>query len=168
VSNKVSLWQPGDPITAARLNQLVDNVNALQQGVRPAQQLFPQKKVVSGRVLQLKVVSVQGDYLSCYSYDGTTTGTTLILVAKPYLLRKSLASRDSKTYSAYSTDGQERTATKTPDTENQIIVQKWIANDIIYAIQNIYGGTGIFDAEGNSIPLLDLNVDGRMWAKKST
>jgi hypothetical protein len=116
--------------------------------------------------MTMKVVSVQGDYVSCYTYDGAETGTTLIPVAKPYLLRKSLTSRDSKTYSAYTTDGQERTATKAPDTESQIVVQKYLANDFI-EVAPCYG-TGVVDSEGNPVVLVDINNSGRMWAKKTT
>jgi hypothetical protein len=117
--------------------------------------------------LMVEVVTVYGDYIACRALDenGDPTGDT-VNVAKPYLLRKSLTTRDGKTYSAYTTDGQERTATKSPDTENQIIIQKYLAGDTICAI--VTGGTGVVDDDGVSLGLLDANADGRMWGKKST
>ena len=53
------------------------------------------------------------------------------------------------------------------DTEVQIIVPAYVEDDIIYAMRGIKGGidTKNDDNPEQNLFWLDLNVDGRAWAK---
>jgi hypothetical protein len=90
-----------------------------------------------------------------------------IYVAKPYLLRNSIESRDGLTFSY--TDTDERTATDddSGDTEDQVVVPAYATGDLIVVTRM---NTGVFRDDDREEPVLlqDLNVDARAWAKKAT
>lgn len=109
---------------------------------------------------QFRVKSVYADLLVCRTWDGADEGGEDVLVAKPYLLRRSPfdgQTRDGISY-AY-TSHFERTATLDEETEDQVIVPSYVEDDLIYGISNIEGGTNVTNAE-----FLDINADGRAWA----
>ena len=119
-------------------------------------------------IKMFKVVTVYGDYVSCKTWDGTTLGTTKINIAKPYLLRRTPfhgLSRDGISYNY--TSNIARTATQGATSESQVIVPSYVANDIIYAAQGVNGGVDV-TVSGTKLLWLDINVDGRAWAKVST
>jgi hypothetical protein len=117
---------------------------------------------------QMKIASVDGDYLVCHSWDGTSAGTADISVARPYLLRRTpfdgTAGRNSITY-AY-TDDQTRTATKSGEADiTEVVTPSYVAGDIIYAAAGIRGGTDAEDDDAAALVWLDLNVDQRAWCE---
>jgi len=104
----------------------------------------------------------------------------IIHVAKPYLLRHTPfhgKRRDGLDYNY--TSNVARTASKTTlgnppttVTENQVIVPKYVAGDVIYAIGRVFGPRDEFRVSASgpdvvSTRWLDMNVDGRFWAKAS-
>jgi len=118
----------------------------------------------SATVQVYRYKSQQGDYVVCRTWDGSTEGDTDVAIAKPMKLRNSITSATidgvGVTYS-YGASKVERTATIGAVTEDQVIVPRYLVNDLIFATSST-GGTGV---SGQS--KIDLNVDGRAWAKKN-
>lgn len=114
------------------------------------------------RVQRFQLVSVATDHLVCRLLDGATVGTANVLVAKPYLLRASIAARGGLTYTY--TSSTERTADDGSGTEDQIVTPAYVAGDEIVATL-VRGGTGVTVA---SVPVLWLELNqGRAWAQVS-
>lgn len=113
-----------------------------------------------------KIQSHQGDYVTCHSWDGTTEGSTDVLIAKPRNLFFSIASEtlrgDAITYSAYDTTDQSRTATLSTVDYFEVIDRMYYAGDIIEAATMVTGVT----VSGVKLTLGDLNRDGRSWLRK--
>lgn len=159
----IKAWRRGEAITAARLDQprraiaeLIGSVGA--RGVAGS--------ITGMRVMQMEVTTNASDILTCSMRDGTTAlADSVISVAKPYLLRNSIASRGGITYTYSATDTRE--ADDGATTEDQVVVPSYIAGDVIYSLSIVIGSTGVTDAEGVAVSWLDLNVDGRAWAKSS-
>lgn len=113
----------------------------------------------------MRITAISGDYLTCkriivVSGAAEVVEDQTVNVAKPPRLRKSETSRNSITFSGYSTDGQSRTATNTSsETESQTVVTPYLVDDEILA-QRVFN-TGVTDAT----EWVDLNVDARAWAK---
>jgi hypothetical protein len=84
-------------------------------------------------VQMFRVKSVQGDYLTCRTWDGTTDGAADVYVAKPYLLRNSLTSRGSIQFTYTTT--QQRTAMLAGQVEIQMVTPAYDVNDLIWAAQ---------------------------------
>lgn len=125
-------------------------------------------------ITQYRVKSVAGDYLVCRTYDSATNteGGADVYIAKPFKLRHSIASAVldgltvNYTYAALA-NNLDGTRTATPingAAETEIVVPRWLVNDLIYAA-SVGSGTGVTVA-GNAVTLLDVNADGRAWVKK--
>ena len=152
-------FKAGETLSARSLNRLVSGVVRARPGiVSPAQIPVAQ----GGVILQVNVVEQGGDWLKVRTWDGTIEGTVDLYVAKPYLLRRSLASWNGLTFTY--TSNYEREATDGVDSEDQVIVPAYVVDDILYIVRPV-GGTDTVDAADNPILWLDLNVDGRAWAK---
>lgn len=154
-------------IPVDRANTIVDTVNRVLRGVPPTQQLFDTGNIT---LQQFRVVSVDGDFLLCHTWDGSSEGVTNITVAKPYLLRRGPfdgQTRNGVSY-VYASDTT-RTATLVADatTEDEVIVPSYQADDIIYACPYVVGGTSAQDDGAVAVEWLDVNVCGRAWAKVS-
>lgn len=114
--------------------------------------------------------------------DDLATGDTGVHVAKPYLLRRTpfIAPgyrRDGKGF-VYSSNTERVVTQYTPappegqpnPTENQRIIPKWVAGDLIYAVPGVFGGLGgIKKAVGDTADMIVnwivFQNDGREWAK---
>lgn len=167
----ITRWRKKDPITAKRLNETVDRVTAISEGAAsPADARGVAQG--PGAIQQFEIKEVLGDYLLCYAITSAGTGTAEIPVAKPYLHRQSLTSRNGIAYT-YQTafEGDlaivERVATGGAGTETQRIVPQYVAGDRIFASKLINGGTGVKDIDNKLVRFIDLNLDGRAWAKKA-
>lgn len=108
-----------------------------------------------------QIVAVGGDTLTVVNWEGTSWGSAIKTICKPYLLRTSITSRGGQTFT-YS-NGFTRVATQGASTENQIIVPSYVAGDEIYT--GTVDSTGILDVDGNEILDVDLNGSARAWAK---
>jgi hypothetical protein len=126
------------------------------------------------------VVENANDYPDTFSVSDFKDGPSVGHVARPYLLRRTPfhgKSRDGIDYSY--TSNVKRTASKTvpgspptTTTEAQVIVPKYVKNDVLYAVRHIFGPLDEYPvAQGNADKVqtdwVDLNVDGRYWAKQS-
>ena len=130
---------------------------------------------VSAGIVSLSISGVQmyryksqaSDHLVCRTWDGTTEGGGDVAIAKPHKLRNSVTSATidgvAVTYT-YGGTFVTRTATIATIDEDQVIVPRYLVNDLIFAVDSS-GGTAITGTLQNKI---DLNVDGRAWAKKNT
>lgn len=160
-------WRRRQPIEASKLNELRDAVRSLLPFAQPARQVAASGKEEVSEIAQMQIVGVAGDYLQCRKYSGTSASGPTVSVAKPYLLRKTPfngASRNGISYS-YTSDVS-RTASLSGETETQVVVPSYVVGDIIYAIKGVVGGVGVTLTAG-TISWLDLNVDGRAWAKEA-
>ena len=118
------------------------------------------------------VKSVEIDHLTCHKFDFITEGTEDILVALPYLLRRTPfdgVTIDAITFTYAS--NIERSLTDGSTTEVQVITPRYrgeigsYVGDVIFVKSGILKGTGVTVA---TVPLkfLDGNDDGREWARK--
>ncbi|QNN24331.1 hypothetical protein HED60_19325 [Planctomycetales bacterium ZRK34] len=118
-----------------------------------------------GRVQQFKVVSQSDDYITCNTFDGSSSGSDSIIIAKPYHLRQSTwdGETNSDGWSFSYTNGYTRTASKTGESDvDQVIEPAYTAGDIIYASRS-YGGTNEQDGSSSDIVWIDINADARRW-----
>lgn len=132
-------------------------------------------------VRQFLLVSIQNDFYTCYEWDGTAAGTEEIYIARPFNhrvsnfhLRTIEYNSDGDSYSAtYSySSATKRTVTIGGVAETQVLIPHFKTGfDIIYATeseQSITAGplnATVTDPNDAPISLLDLNLDGRSWAK---
>lgn len=117
---------------------------------------------------QLRFKTEFNQYLSCVFWDGTAEGST-VLVAKPAQLRNT-----SRTVTQYSravtiTAGASpylRSVAYDTQTWPEYVWPAYVANDIIYAanVSEPIGDLG--QTAGETISLVDLNIDGRKWLKE--
>lgn len=110
--------------------------------------------------------ALDGDALECVEYfDGETSGAT-VMVAKPRLLRRTPF--DLNTYGGvaytYSTDAQ-RTAVQGANTEVQRVTMDYTAGDWLWVASVQHTGVVHDDEDETPVRLLDVNVDGRAWAR---
>ncbi|KKL66899.1 hypothetical protein LCGC14_2140380 [marine sediment metagenome] len=118
----------------------------------------------------MKIVSVGEDHLACHTWDWDSgvEGTTELLVAKRWLLRRSPfdpsmggSPRDGIEYTYIS--NQERDADTGTEVVREIVVPRFVAADVIEAEPAPIGGTGVTVTA--PVPWQMLS-DGRMWAQK--
>lgn len=121
----------------------------------------------AGSAQQMKVQTIEDDYLICKTWDGAAEGGTSINVAKPMVLRKASAwPNGSGSYGSWGTGGQTRTDTSTDPDETQAVVVPYVtsgAGQIITAFRP-QGGTGL-TVGGVPVAWEDCNNDGRAWCK---
>lgn len=135
-----------------------------------------------------RIRQVKPDYLVCNGYsvtfDASGNATASIestdtLIAKSYKLRTTPFNGQSVGGVQYTYDlslfpkGDTRTATFQQVSETQLVTPDYVigfggsySGDLILAIKNPQGGTGVKDSTNTEIEWLDLNCDGRVWAEK--
>lgn len=167
-------WHKGDELAAKHLDETRQVLS--KQGV-----LAPGSQVLNPRIPQMscqlfRILGVEDDYLTCYVADSNGTSEEIVHVAMPYILQQThYATRDadrkglSYVYDdpiAAEPNTVRRTATNEDDEEEiQVIVPSYEVDDIIIGFTGISGGTNVADADGTPVIWMDLNIDGRMWAK---
>lgn len=126
-------------------------------------------------VQQFKIVSDGGDYWNCKTWDGTTLGSDVIKVAKPFKLRAGTGKIASEvirgvtytyTYTAVTVSGVTGYYTRSVSgsdgsSETNYMIPDPIANDIIYGISFSTTAPSTLSA----VTWLDINADGRAWFK---
>ncbi len=160
-------WLEGEPVSASKLEELRDGLDRLIEGTDPRQvsELLP----AAAQVFQGEIVSVSADHLIVREYriypspTAPIGGSNSILVAKPYLLRRTPfdgQTRDGVTY-VYTTD-QQRTATIGPDQRTEHVTPAYLVGDLVYCVRDVHNGTGV-ESGGAIIGSLEI-AGGRMWA----
>lgn len=138
------------------------------------------------KIKQLLLKSIENDFYTCRSWNGQTEGSSDIFVARPFGHR--VTNFDGQTI-AWSSDGDsfsatyaytsatKRIKTISGTAETQVLIPYFKSDfDLIYAvtvkqpitIRSGGGYTRLLDPNGAPIKLLDLNVEGRAWAKLET
>lgn len=145
----------GKTIRATMINQAIEVLNRGRRAAIPRQNAGAAR---AGFLRRFEITSIEGDYLICTS---VTTGE-MVNVARPHLLRRSLTSHNGVSFTY--TDDQTRTADDGADTETQVIVPAYVAEDEIKAFR-VIDGTGIVDDDDKVIWWEDANNDGRFWAQ---
>lgn len=153
---------------AARLNELTDPLDRLT--LAPVLgEVVPQPTAPYLQIFQARINFVFGDYLqvrelTTYSDGSDVIGPVDILVAKPWILRRTPFDNQIFNNFLYEYIDQEtRTATdQSPPNkvEIQYTTPAYFLNSRIYCARIVSGGTGV----SQSIRALDLNVDARAWA----
>ncbi len=160
-------WRENEPISASKLEQLRDGVDRLIEGTDPRQvtDILP----AAAQVFQGQIAGLMDDYIIVNEYrvyPAPTTpvvGTTNILVAKPWLLRRTPFDgqvRDGVSYT-YDND-QQRVAVVGPDSRTEHVTPAYVVGDVVYCLQLVFGGTAV-ESGGVIIGALEI-AGGRMWA----
>lgn len=122
-----------------------------------------------------RVKSIEGDFLTCRTWDGTTEGTEDIYIARDPELRRSLFEGQSI---AYSSDGDSFTATYTYSSntkrtktvgataETQVIIPYYKTDFTVILAAESANGTGVTDP--NEEPIRLVEITQRAWAKLET
>lgn len=171
----------GQPIKAKNLASQSDAINAEGRVFRGPRQIAV-SSTEQNLVQAFVIKEVSLNYLVCRTWDGPTSGIgdDDVLIAKPRLLLGDNPSFGTAVYSGYTDDGLERTSVIVGETnETQVVVPTYqtdtdltgtVYGSIIYAIRNPGGGSGVLgvfpDDPDAPLEWLDLNIDGRAWAKK--
>ncbi len=127
----------------------------------------------SGSTLKhYRVKSIEGDFMTCREYDGTTEGATDIYIARDPELRRSRFEGQSI---AYNSDGDSFTATYTYSSntkrvktvsgvaETQVIVPYYKTDFTVILAAESENKSGVTDPDENDIYLVE--VTQRAWAK---
>lgn len=126
------------------------------------------------RIQQFRLKEVGTNWLRCRSWNGTTEGATNIYIARALTHRQSVFDGQSISFSsdgdAFTASYVYSSATKRVKTisgvaETQVIIPLYKVDfDVIYASE-CQQSTGLLDPANAPIVLVDLNTDGRAWAK---
>ncbi len=150
--------------TARRLSQQEERRQGVTQPLRTDDRVGPGTAAVQRMVIQ----SVANEWLVCRTLrwnadvNEDETGTDDIYVARPYLLRNRVWSREGRSYTPASpnhrlVNGQ----------DEEILTHVYVGGDEIHAVK-VRGGSGLLDPMGEPIGWVDVNTDGRMWAEVQT
>ncbi len=164
-------FRPGEIIESRDLNTLAETNRVRSMGVN-----YPSQAPIGlarAHVYQFQITANDnGDFLTCRTWDGFTQGTLDYLVAKPYLLQQSTLETQGRliddiliTFAFTGIDSLTATNTDDDTTEDWKITMDYDVGDIIYAIGQVRGGIDQTDDDGNDLSFIDINVDGRAWAK---
>lgn len=166
---------------AAKLSKMARAVNRNSAALDPPSQV---DRLIIPQFQMFKLNLEDGnfyegwDYIAGHFWDGTTASFRRKIILKPWFLRgvywNSIGgvgqdpARNDITYTQ--TSDQQRTAHKEgEDDEIQRIIPSYTTGDRIIAIRGVYGGFDVESVSGARHPeraeWMDLNVDGRMWAK---
>ena len=162
----------GEKLSAKKWNAMAEAINRPFSGVGLPRQVRRNKGSVGTgiEVQQMKVAAISGDYITCHTFNGTETGEDEITVAKPYELRRTPFDGESYNEIEYTySDDVTREADNGSATETQVIVPPYVVGDVIYAMRNITGGTGLAvvmpDGTEEEVEWVEMN-SARAWTKE--
>lgn len=166
----------GDTLSARVLKQPAQWINRNFSGAAPPRQVIPE---TNKQPRQFRVVEVLKDHITAKPWNGVEEIDAIFKIALPSLLRRtpfdfglddSITDPRGDGIKYTYTTNIERLADSGAKTETQVIQPSYLEDDIIYAQLSIIGGTAVTTSENNEEPetifFLDINVDGRAWAKK--
>lgn len=176
-TTNVDRWDRGDPLTARKLNEVIDRVN---KGVPPPGPVRRRKQTArtSGTGM-FQVVSEGDNHIECHPYSEETGADTseTVRIAKPWFLRRTPFDGDDATWDdrggwthSYTTPSRRVRVDTDGFTQGQKVDPAYLGKnealvvpgDLIFATANVDGGTGV---SVNAEPLLylDDNRDARRW-----
>lgn len=123
-----------------------------------------------GGVAMWRLKSVQNDYVTCRSWDGSSDGPTDTYLAKEWKIRTSLTGETifgvSHTYT-YGTGpdslNKYRNNSDGTNSEQEIIIPPWSVNEIVFSVS---GKTDVVDGSSNPVNLLLVGRTAE-WGKTS-
>lgn len=166
--SEIPTFEPHTRPNSRDFNMLGDAIRRNTAGLNSIRQSSP--LIAQTLPIQLIITNnADGDFITCATWDGSNQGTEDILVAKPYLLQQSTLDGQTDTngiaYVFTGIDALTATQSSTSTVENWEVTMDYNVGDLIYAIGNIEGGIDDADSDGNQLQWIDLNIDGRGWAK---
>lgn len=111
---------------------------------------------------RVKITAIANDYLTTRPYDGTTTGTADVLVARPWCLQH-VAAHYAGLTSLTTVNAQQVTATDGSTTETWKVTPSYQVGDEI-EIRPVPVGGVVPTVGGVALAWIDANVDARAWA----
>lgn len=167
-------WGANQPLDHRKLNEPVDAINRMNRGVAGPRQVMadrPGGGVPAGALRTVLVAIPAGstdDHIVCRDIGDTSEEYTPILVAKPWLLRKTPwdgQTRGQVRYEYDPEDSTKRTAFDSTDATGQLkraeqIHARYLVDDRLTASPMI---PTLTTTDGQTVALLDLNVDSRGW-----
>ena len=147
---------------ASRVRRIGRVVNQVEQDPRFPVSPPARPTVTGANSIQCVIKAILDDALECSFTFDTETDEDTFYIAKPWLLRKTPFDGKTRNGFTYTYSGsQSRESNNGSTTENQELIPGYVINDIIYAIST---PTDV-KIEEEFVTWVDLNVDGRMWAK---
>lgn len=181
---RLPAWRRGAPITADRLNKMQNTViRGFRGSPGVATQVRGSNVTITntqrtvrdlGLLQMMRIDGIQNDYLECFLYNAVddSYGEDAVYVAKPFMLQRTPFDGETISYPngqdieySYSED-HKRTADDGSSDETQVVIPYYYANEIILAVRNVSGGTGITVGDV-MVQWVDLNTAGRFWAKEA-
>lgn len=167
-------WSRGQPLDHRQLNEPVEAINQMMTGVGPPRQTMGRvgAPAAISAVAQFKLVAPADafpDHLMCVTWDGTTEGTDIVLVAKPWDVRRTPFDGEGdeivELYTYFTPTERDALIRIGRIVERQIIIRRYEVGVVLYATKNVKGGTGVTH-EDSPVVWLDDNRAGRAWAAK--
>lgn len=177
----IAPWQRGESLTASKLNEGVEAVNALAS----------MHSTPIGVAIFVEVIDVLADALKVRPFGVNDLSISFdFYVAKPWLLRTSpfgggtikRPDKDGVTYTMVYSSVHERvvTNTSTSDTETQVIIPQYVHRqtvggvtyhgDVLLVQRQVMEEINVeltVGAEKVKVEWVDTNEGGRIWCKKS-
>lgn len=160
-------WSRRQKVDHRQQNEPVEAINRMMTGVGLPRQKDVPFAPVGSITAQFRLSQSAADFpdhLVCRTWDGETAGEEDVLIAKPYLLRRTPF--DDQTYGNVSynyVSATERQARRDTSRETQVVIPRYILADVIFATSPVQRGTGVI-VEEVPVVWLDDNRDGRAWA----
>ena len=168
-------------LSASAMNRLVDAIRESDRRLLEVERrTIPDNSFERKGVAVQRLVVVDADFPDSVLCATQIGGPGVVHVAKPYLLRRTPFDgkrRDGIEFT-YTSNTERKATRKTPPppegqeepTETQRIIPKYVANDVIAAVTQVLDGsdelrTTTGGDERIHTSLVDLNLDGRYWAK---
>ena len=168
-------------LSASAMNRLVDAIRESDRRlVEVERRTTPDNSFERKPIVVQRLVVVDANFPDTVLCATAPGGPGVVHVAKPYLLRRTPFHNQRRDGIEFVyTSNTERTATRRepppaqgqePPTENQRIIPKYVADDVITAVTQALEGADDLRVEAGSETRLytswvDLNLDGRYWAK---
>ena len=161
-------------LSFVKMTRLVEGVGyrLIQTTRGTALEIQPGKGGGGSTLKHYRVKSIEGDFMTCREYDGTTEGETDVYIARDPELRRSKFEGQSI---AYSSDGDSFTATYTyssntkriktigTNAETQVIVPYYKTDFTVILAAQSQNDTGVNDPDDADIFIVE--VTQRAWAK---
>lgn len=171
---KLSEKSAGEGVSAREWNAVVRAVNMMLKMTGDGKYIRvnmrtagPSVELVIGNLLggtgvsPYRIKSIHNDYLTCRSWNGTTDGTTDVLIAKPFLLRHVSNNYPwIDTSSLATVNAQEVTVDVSSVEYTWRVTLPYAVDEVIWATATSLGDVSV---SGTPLTLEDTNRAGHAW-----
>ena len=163
---KLRRWKRGQVFRAKHINEPVDAINR-QISAPVNRDVSPNAGIPDGTlpgisVQKFKVSAIRRDYLLCHKYNGVTLGDAAYLIALPEPLQYTPFADKTVDGVAYVYPTAKDYTTRTENGTSKSITPAYASGDVIYAMNNVIGGTGV-TVGVRSLIWQDMNSIGRSF-----